>query len=491
MNPRAKPESIRSPSPESGLAGGTLVVAAAEALAFPAGLIVTILLTRHLPQQDYGALALALAGIAWLEWTVVSLFAKAAFKLASEAEDWKLAAAAIVRSHLLAGAAVGVVVFFTAGTVSELLGAPMLALPLRILALEIPIFVLAQGYRAVLVGRGMHGSRAAVAAMRWTVRAALVVAGVAAGLGLPGITTMIVAATAVELLFVWFRATGGMRLDIFTRGGAVPMRRLLGYAAPLAIAAICMRLFDRLDIFALRALGGSLESVAAYGVAQNLALAPAMFGGAFVPGLIGALSYRHSRGDGEGAARLAGDGIRAGILVLPFTLLTAGAAPPLMRALFGAEYDPAAPLFAILVVAATATLIVVIATGILAAVGQFRSTIVLTAPLLLIALAGHLLVVPRAGAVGAALVTAGTALVGAVAACMVVGVVLRPPFPLGTLGRALVIGSVSAGLAWFIPAPGLLILPLLLILTLAIIGAMILTGELKPEEKAMVRRWVR
>jgi hypothetical protein len=95
------------------------------------------------------------------------------------------------------------------------------------------------------------------------------------------------------------------------------------------------------------------------------------------------------------------------------------------------------------------------------------------------------------GAVGAALVTAGTALVGAVAACIVVGAVLRPPFPIATLGRALVIGLFSGGLAWIIPAPGLLILPLLALLTLAIIGAMILAGELKPEEKAVVRRWLR
>ena len=40
--------------PQVGLARGTVLVTCAEALAFPAGLVTTILLTRHLPTADYG-----------------------------------------------------------------------------------------------------------------------------------------------------------------------------------------------------------------------------------------------------------------------------------------------------------------------------------------------------------------------------------------------------------------------------------------------------
>src|SRR5688572_33166119 len=99
---------------------------AAEALAFPAGLIATILLTRHLAPSDYGALAIALAGIAWLEWTVVSLFSRAAWKLIAEAEDWSPVATSVVRTFFLASLPVALLVFATADLAATALRIPAL-----------------------------------------------------------------------------------------------------------------------------------------------------------------------------------------------------------------------------------------------------------------------------------------------------------------------------------------------------------------------------
>jgi GT2 family glycosyltransferase len=191
------------------------------------------------------------------------------------------------------------------------------------------------------------------------------------------------------------------------------MRGLVAYAAPLAVSAICLRLFDRIDIFALRVLGGSMESVAAYGVAQNLALGPGLFGAAFTPALIAALSYRLARGDDDGARQLSRGALRAGFLMVPLTLLTAGTAPELIALLFGPAYAAAAPLFAILLVGAAGTLLIALAGGVLVAAGKLRWTVALTAPLLLVAGIAHLVLIPRMGAVGAATVTTGTAIVGA------------------------------------------------------------------------------
>lgn len=483
-------------NPQAGLASGTILVMAAEALAFPAGLVATILLTRHLTPSEYGALALALAGTAWLEWTVVSLFSRAAWKLIAEADHWPAVATAVVRTFLLASLPVALLVFAAAGLASTALRIPPLAPVLRVLAFEIPIFVTAHGYRTVLIGRGLHGSRAAVTAVRWTVRALLIAAGALLGVPLTGIAALIVAATTVELVIARWRAMSTRHnVDPATGRGAnnkpLTMRGLVAYAAPLAVSAICLRLFERIDIFALRVLGGSMESVAAYGVAQNLALGPGLFGAAFTPALIAALSYRLARADDEGARQLSRDALRAGFLMVPLTLLAAGAAPELIALLFGPAYAAAAPLFALLLVGAAGTLVIALAGGVLVAAGQLRWTVVLTAPLLLVAGIAHLVLIPRMGAAGAATVTAGTAIVGAAGACAAAWLLLGTVIPLATLLRGILLGSAAGWIASTWHVTGYAVLAALAALTVILAAAMCLTGELRAEERDGLKRWTR
>lgn len=489
----ARPATV---SPHARLASGTTLVMTAEALAFPAGLVATILLTRHLTPSEYGALALALAGTAWLEWTVVSLFSRAAWKLIAEADDWPSVAAAVVRTFLLSSLPVAILVFAGAGFAANALRIPPLAPVLRVLAFEVPIFVTAHAYRTVLIGRGLHRSRAAVTAARWTVRALLIAAGTLLGVPLTGIAVLIVVATAVELGIVRWRAmiaaVGGAQ-TVKRRAGRKPltMRGLVSYAAPLAVSAICLRFFERIDIFALRALGGSMESVAAYGVAQNLALGPGLFGAAFTPALIAAVSYRLARGDDGGARQLSRDALRAGFLLVPLTLLVAGAAPGLILLLFGPAYATAAPLFALLLVGAAATVLIALAGGVLVAAGKLRLTLALTAPLLPIAGIAHVLLIPGMGAIGAAIVTAGTAILGAAAACAVAWFAVGTPVPLGTLLRGVVLGSAAGWGAWTWDLTGYAVLPALALLLASLAAAMFVTGELRADERARLRRWTR
>jgi O-antigen/teichoic acid export membrane protein len=482
-------------SPQAGLAGGTVLVMAAETLAFPAGLIATILLTRHLTPSDYGALAIALAGIAWLEWTVVSLFSRAAWKLIAEADNWPPVATSVVRTFFLASLPVAILVFAMADLAATALRIPALASVLRVLAFEIPIFVTAHGYRTALIGRGQHGSRAAVTAVRWTVRAVLIAAGTLLGTPLTGIALLIVTATAVELMMVRWRVlrtrpTSDQDIGWETTK-PLTMRGLVAYAAPLALSAICLRLFDRIDIFALRVLGGSMESVAAYGVAQNLALGPGLFGSAFTPALIAALSYRLARGDDGGARELSGDALRAGFLMVPLILLVTGAAPGLIVLLFGPAYAAAAPLFAILLIGAVGTLLIALAGGVLVATGHLRWTVVLTAPLLLVASIAHMVLIPRMGAVGAATVTAGTAIGGGACACAAAWLVVGTRSPVATLLRGIVLGGAAGWVVSTLDVAGYALLVVLAALTVILAAAMCVTGELRTHEREGLKRWTR
>lgn len=467
---------------ERGVMTGTVLVLGAEALAVPAGLIVMALLTRHLPPALVGVYAIAAAAVAWLEWTVVSIFARSAFKLVAEAEDWRAVAAAIVRFYLAAGVLAAGLLAASSGPVAHLLAMPRLAVVLRLFALDVVLFVLVHAHRGIMVGLGRHRARALTSAARSVSRAMLVGVALAWGASLEGAVLALVAATGVELVAAHLQ----VRAPLWSRRGSPSAARALASAAaPLAISATSMRLFDRVDLFAVRLFGAPLGVVGAYGVAQSLALAPGLFGQAFTPAVIAALSVRRQRGDAWGTRDAARDALRVGVLVLPFALLVAGAAPALVEFLFGRRYTGAAPFVALLAVGAVGGLLISLAGAVLIAHGRPRWTMATTVPVLALALVGHLLLVPRMGALGAALVSASTALGGGVAALFVVCRLCGIPLPSSaTLLRALLTGVLAAGVARRWPAEGLLLVVELAALGAGIVALLVLLGELTPAERA-------
>ena len=232
---------------------------------------------------------------------------------------------------------------------------------------------------------------------------------------------------------------------------------------------------------------GAMENVAAYGVAQNLALGPALFGSAFVPALVAAFSYRAARGDLIGARALSGQALRAGFLMLGLTLLLAGAAPGLIELLFGARYAAAAPLFALLIVAAGAALLTGLAIAVLVGAGHLPWTVRLTVPLVVIAAIGHALLVPRYGAVGAALVTASTALIGATASCAATRLIVGTPIPFATLIRSVGVGGCTAWALVRLNPGGSAVLPVLAISVIVVAFTLVVSGELRPGERERIR----
>lgn len=469
---------------ERGVLGGTALVLAAEALSVPSGLVVLALLTRALPPALVGMYVIAAAAIAWVEWTAISIFARASFKLVAEAEDWQPVATTVVWMNLAAGCVAALLLVGASGAVATLLAMPRLATVLRLFALDAPLFALVHAHRSIMVGRGYHGARALTSAARWVSRAVLVALALAWGGRVEGVVLALVAATAVELLVARVR----VHPPVWSRGSPGAVRALTRTAAPLAMAATAMRIFDRVDLFMVRAFGSALGVVGAYGVAQSLALAPGLFGQAFTPAVIAALSARRRRGDAAGAREAARDALRAGVLVLPFALLVAGAAPALVPLLFGDGYAGAAPFVALLSVGAVGALIISLEGAVLVAHGRASATAWTTLPVLALALAGHVLLVPRLGALGAALVTTGTALAGGAAGLLVVRRLCMVPLPdAATMLRALVVGALAGAIARRWPAPGLTLVPELAALGAGIIALLVLLGELRPAERAWLR----
>ncbi len=465
---------------------GTLRVFLAEALLLPTGLLTAAFLTRRLGPGGYGLFTLAATVVIWIESNISSVFARATVKFVGEAEDWRPIGDAVVRLHLIASGGAALLLWLFATPLATLLNEPVIATYLRLFALDIPLFSLAHAHRHILIGIGGFRQRALASAGRWIARLLLIVFLVEMGLSVPGAILGSIGASLVELAIGRFYVRPSL-----SRRSAFPLQQLWGYAAPLFLAALSLVLYNRLDLLALKVLGGTAAQAGIYGAAQNLSLAPGIFALSFSPLLLSTLSRVLQAEDGRPAKELGRDAMRVAIGLFPLAGMTAGAAPEIVGLIFGPLFLPAAPLLAYLIFGAVAMVMISVTTAILTAAGKPGWTFALTGPLVPLAIAGHIALIPRSGALGAALVTTLFAGLGALAAVVAVYRIWQILPPEGTLWRSTILCGLAYALAALWPTPGLLLLLKLPAIGLSILLAYLLLGEFSPGEIALGRAMLR
>jgi O-antigen/teichoic acid export membrane protein len=465
---------------------GTARVFLAESLLIPTGLLTAAYLARRLGPEGYGLFAVAAAIIAWVEWSLTALFARTSVKLVADARNWRQIGSTILSVHLFASLAGALLLWVLAAPLALLLGKPVLAGYLRLFAVDIPLFCQAQAHRNILVGLGDFTEPALAAAARWVSRLVLVVLLVGLGLSVEGAILGYIGASLIELAVARFFVR-----PAFSARATLGIRKLWGFAAPLLFSALALRLYDKLDLVTLTALGGTARQAGLYGAAQNLAIFPGLFAASFSPLLLSALSRAFRDGKGPLARALARDAMRAVILLAPFAGLAAGSSSEIVTLVFGTAFGRAASLLFWLLFAALALLQVSVATAILIAAGRPRLTLAVTAPLPLIALVGYLVVIPRWGPEGAARVTFMSAALVALAAVLAVSRVCRALPPMGSVVRSglLCVGAYTVAAWW--AAPGFMLPVKLVMMSVAILLAFGLLGEFSKVELTTVRALVR
>jgi O-antigen/teichoic acid export membrane protein len=464
------------------LAGGSMRVLLAEGLFLPTGLLVVAFLTRRLGPEGYGLLTLALTPIMWVEWGIISLFSRATVKLAAEAEDWRELGAAVTRLHLITGVAAAVTMWMLARPIAALLAEPSLAGYVRLGALDIPLLSLIHAHRSLLVGTGAFTQRALGAAGRWIARLVLVVLLVQWGLSVSGAILGTVGASLVELAIIrcYIRPP-------LLRGSAYGLRDLWVYAAPLFLSALCLRVFDRVDLLMLKALGASTAQAGLYAAAQNLSVAPKVFALSLAPLLLATLSQMLRAGDDRAARTLGRDALRVVVMLLPLAGLAAGAAKEIVGVVLGTPYLAAAPLLAVLTLGAVAQVVISAGTAILIAAGRPGWVLALSWPTVPAAIAGHLLVIPRFGAIGAAAVTAGCAVLAAVTVVAAAGRVWQISSPGLTLWRSAAVGIVAYAMGVLWPSPDAWLFLKLAVISAVVLVGFRLSGEIKAGDLALAR----
>jgi len=182
--------------------------------------------------------------------------------------------------------------------------------------------------------------------------------------------------------------------------------------------------------------------------------------------------------------------MRVTMLLIPIAAIIAGAAPEIVQVVFGAAFLPAGPLLALLIVGAVSNVMLMVSITIMTAAGLPARTIMFTSPLVLLGLAGHLVLIPRFGQQGAALVTVVVSSFGAIAAGAGVYALWTVCPPVGTVIRSLAIGLVVGTVSLWWPTPGLLVFVKLVLLGVISLLGYWWIGEFRSREISAVRSFL-
>ncbi len=457
---------------------GTVRSFLAESLILPAGLITTVVLTRRLGADGYGLFTLAATLVAWLEWTLTAVFARATYKCIGEVSDWRPVGTVVLRLHLCVSIVCALLLAVLAGPIAAMLGEPSLAGYLRLFAIDIPIFSMAHAHRSILIGTGGFRQRAWLSAGRWTVRLVLIVALVGlAGFSINGAIVAGIGTSLVELAL----ARRFIQPALFGKAD-FPVRRLWEAVVPLFLSAVALRLFDKLDLFMLKTLGATAALAGVYGVAQNLTVVVGIFVTSFIPLLLSTLTRLLRDGHEEHARLMARDSMRLVLLLLPLAGLSAGAAGEIVRLIAGPKFAAAGPLLAVLIFEAVVGALWSAANATLTAAGKAKWTFRIAVPVVPLALVGHLLMIPRFGAMGAAAVTTGLTVIGAAVAVFVVWRLWRVVPPVASVARSalLCVGAFALAALW--PTVGAMLVVKLAVISLLVVVGFLALGEFSRRE---------
>ena len=451
---------------------GTARVFLAEALIVPTGLATVALLTRHLGPSDYGRYTLAVTIVLWLEWGFSAPFARATVRLVGGAAEWRPMAALVLRAQLVVGLLTALALWLAAPAVARTLDEPSLAPVLRLFSLDLPLFALAQAHQQILVALGHFRVRAILSAARWIVRLALIAAGVGFGVSVRGIVMAVVGTTAIEVAL----ARRFVRPPLLGRT-QVPVRQLFDYALPLLLSALCLRVFERIDVVLLKFFGRTSAEVGMYGAAQNLMLATGLFSLAFTPILLSTLAQAVRAGDMEHARQIARDSMKIGLLLLPLAAIVAASAPDIVALIFGIDYVATAAVFQWLIFAGVASVTMSVVVAVLTGGSKPVWTLYAAVPLPVVAIVAHTWAIPRYGPVGAAMVTTLCGCAGAVFGAVAVYRLWGVTPPATSALRSVFLAGLGALAASSWPSPGVLVVVKLAVVGLGVLLLLLASGE--------------
>ncbi len=463
---------------------GAFWIMVSQSLLAPIGLAVVVFLTRQFGPAGYGQYALTWSVVFWIEISVCMVFSRSAVRLVGETDDWRALAAALLKWNLALGLGAMLLLWLIAEPIATLLGDRQQAGLIRLAAIDIPIAAFAEAHISVLMGLGRFRHRAAISAARWISRLVLIVLFVELGFSVEGALCGGIGSSVVSLMMCRMF----LRPKLFC-GIRFPARQLWGHSLPLFITDASLRALQSIDLLLLVAWGGTQTQAGLYAAASNLAFFPAMIGVVAAPVVLSTVTRLLKQGRAIQARATAEYSMRLVLVLLPFVVLVSVTSTEILQLVLGADFAAGGPLMAVLIFAAYARFAVAIISSLLVASGHLRATVMITAPVVPIAVLSHFVLIPMFGPLGAAVSTTFAFSLLVVAGLFAVEKVWDGIVLFRTFYKSLVVGLLVCGTVFW-PAPGLWLILKLVFVCLAIVGLILAQREFSRRELDFVTRLI-
>lgn len=499
------------PSEDTRRAGRGLVsIAGAKFYFIISGYAVQLLLPRVLGEaKEFGLYAATMSGVAILTNVLIVATIQSVSKFVSEDESRaEVTLRQALRVQALLGGALAAGLFVLAPVIARVLLDDQLTRLIRVASVVVFAYALYAAVVGSLNGRHWFAKQAWLDVTFSTLRTVGILAGAALGLGAIGAVAgfAAAAATVLSISLIW--------IGFGKRGDAIPLRRWLGFMAPIWTYQICLNGILMIDLQVLKrtatelAFASTATSQAAvdlanqyvgyYRAAQTFAFVPYQLIISLTFIVFPMISKATSIGDREAARTTIQHAMRLSLLLLLLAAApTSGAATGVMQLAFPPEYLAGAPALAILVFGVAAFALFAVAATAISGAGQPSLAAMIAGVSLLAVVVANRWLVMRAGLGERTLEAAATGTtVGMFVALVLSAWVIHRLFgvfiPVATWIRA----GLSAGAGYATAAATPHHSPLMALVALAVgftcaVAVLVVTRELTGEDWRALRRVVR
>ena len=468
------------------MAKGTARMFLAELLFLPTGLVTAVFLARTLGPVDYGLFSLLALLVVWVEGNTNSVFTNVSVKIIGEEKDWKAVSATVIRIYLTIGSLTGVLFFFLAEPLSELLNEPSLVFYIQVFSVDILLTAICCANRNILIGRGFFTETALIKTCTLLARLGLIILFVELGFSFFGAVLGLLGATTVN----FFISTYFARPAIFQKR-CISTKRIFDIGAPLFFSQLAINMIG-LHFFILKIAGAGPEQIGYFGAALNLSIPPSLFAMTLSTTLYSTVNRMQALGEKKEAQKMIFMALRSVFFLFPFAFMSAGLSEEIVLVIYGNKFLPSAPILALMIFVPIVFLINHIAKIVLIVNDKSAITLFLTIPVLIVAAVGHILYTSVYKGVGAAGVTLAAGSFGVCIAYFFMYKTWRIKIPVKTLVTSVVSSAIAYSTADFIHVTGFLVFPKIIIISSLIIVTFYLAGEFKDDEikfaKLLIKR---
>ncbi|MBD3291980.1 MAG: oligosaccharide flippase family protein [Armatimonadia bacterium] len=466
-------------------ARGTVKIVLSMVVAAVAGLVIHTYLARTLKPEFYGLLVVVTSVVVWWELALGALFRQATERaVAASGDRWPDVAGSAIRSAILLSALSAAACYAMAPWIADALGDDRLAEYIRLMSLDIPLWVLWAVWTSVLNGRRRYGLRAGSAITYWTAKALLMCALVAFGLSLRGAIIGSIAASAVGLVVAW-----GL-VGIGLPAGRVPWRDLIVFGLPLMAVALVDHVVLTMDLWFVKALVPDPGAAGVYGVGryafQAAAMLPLAVCGAAFPTMTRAIEADNQ----DSLEELIREASRFSlILIMPLIAIMACCGREVIALVFGQAYASSWMVALILLGGALVFGLRLVGSNALVASGRPRLVLLALAPTVPLNIGLNYVFVPAYGLPGGAMATVLSLLLGAAVVWVYVWRHFRVRPSAQVVVRSGLAASAVYGCGLLVPGAGWALLPKVICLGGLYLLLLLVLGELDRRDFEPLRFW--